>query len=107
MVDCVPKLFYYGEILTRIFLVESYIPGTVYTSFDLMTQYASQCLDCVEALHKKWILHGDLRARNFIIDKNKVYIIDFGLSKILDLNDPESKELLDEEMNLIRKEFNR
>lgn len=72
-----------------------------------MTRYASQCLDCVEALHKKGILHGDLRALNFIIDKNKVYIIDFGLSKILDQNDPESKELLNEEMSLIKKEFNR
>ncbi|MDH3618450.1 MAG: KEOPS complex kinase/ATPase Bud32 [Nitrosopumilus sp.] len=35
----------------------------------------------VGLLHKNGIMHGDLTTSNFILFKNKVYIIDFGLSQ--------------------------
>ena len=99
-------MFFYGEILTRIFLVESYIPGKVYQSFSLMPKDArDKCRECVMTLHTRWILHGDLRAPNFVIMTDKVYIIDFGLSKILNMNDTHSETLLYEEMMLFNQEL--
>ena len=32
-------------------------------------------------LHKNGVMHGDLTTSNFILFKNKVYMIDFGLSQ--------------------------
>lgn len=32
-------------------------------------------------LHKNGIMHGDLTTSNFIVNKNKVHIVDFGLSQ--------------------------
>lgn len=106
--DCVPKLFFYGELLTRIFLVETYIPGKVYQSFALMpTDARDKCRDCVKTLHSKGILHGDLRAPNFIIAPDRVYIIDFGISQILNMKDKHSETLLNEEMMLFNQEIDR
>lgn len=34
----------------------------------------------VGALHKNGIMHGDLTTSNFILSKNKIYVIDFGLA---------------------------
>jgi TP53 regulating kinase-like protein len=35
----------------------------------------------VGTMHKNGIMHGDLTTSNFILFKNKVYVIDFGLSQ--------------------------
>jgi len=35
----------------------------------------------VGVMHKNGIMHGDLTTSNFILYKNKVYVIDFGLSQ--------------------------
>jgi len=35
----------------------------------------------VGTMHKNGIMHGDLTTSNFILSKNKVYVIDFGLSQ--------------------------
>ena len=35
----------------------------------------------VGIMHKNGIMHGDLTTSNFILYKNKVYVIDFGLSQ--------------------------
>ncbi len=35
----------------------------------------------VGTMHKNGIMHGDLTTSNFILYKNKVYVIDFGLSQ--------------------------
>lgn len=35
----------------------------------------------VGVLHKNGIMHGDLTTSNFILSKNNVYVIDFGLSQ--------------------------
>ena len=35
----------------------------------------------VGLLHKNGIMHGDLTTSNFILFKNKLYVIDFGLSQ--------------------------
>ena len=63
------------------------------------------CRDCVKSLHSKGILHGDLRAPNFIIAPDRVYIIDFGLSRILNMDENDS--LFNEEMMLFNQEIDR
>ena len=35
----------------------------------------------VGTLHKNGIMHGDLTTSNFILHKNKIHVIDFGLSQ--------------------------
>jgi TP53 regulating kinase-like protein len=35
----------------------------------------------VGTMHKNGVMHGDLTTSNFILSKNKVYVIDFGLSQ--------------------------
>ena len=35
----------------------------------------------VGTMHKNGIMHGDLTTSNFILYKNKIYVIDFGLSQ--------------------------
>lgn len=45
------------------------------------------CLARVKRLHASNVLHGDLRAPNFIVQPNKkVFVIDFGRSEILEEN---------------------
>ncbi|QUG43769.1 protein kinase [Psychrobacillus sp. INOP01] len=49
-------------------------------------------LPLVDHLHKKNIFHGDIRISNILINKGKLFLIDFGLSKI-EQNDSKFLEL--------------
>ena len=40
-------------------------------------------MDTINEFHKKGILHGDIRAPNFIFKDNRAFIIDFGFSLIV------------------------
>ena len=54
-----------------------------FTLFDIC-QIAIQCLDRIELIHTKGILHCDIKPENFSIglkDPNVIYLIDFGLSQ--------------------------
>ena len=42
---------------------------------------SKQMGNLVGLMHKNGIMHGDLTTSNFILFKNKVYVIDFGLSQ--------------------------
>jgi TP53 regulating kinase-like protein len=42
---------------------------------------SKQIGNLVGLMHKNGIMHGDLTTSNFILFKNKVYVIDFGLSQ--------------------------
>ena len=42
---------------------------------------SKQIGNLVGILHKNGVMHGDLTTSNFILFKNKVYVIDFGLSQ--------------------------
>ena len=52
-----------------------------------------QCLKRVEQLHAIRLLHGDLRAPNFIITSSGVFIIDFGLSRFVGQGEEKELEL--------------
>ncbi len=59
------------------------IPGkTVYDLPDTKIIELSKVMGkLVGIMHKNGIMHGDLTTSNFILYKNKVYVIDFGLSQ--------------------------
>ncbi len=104
MFNFVPRVYFYGNVLGPT-LVTEYIEGKVYQSFKQMCQSKKNaCLDCVSKLHKSNILHGDLRAPNFIVQsKNNVFVIDFGRSKIIE---EDTKRELDAEMKYFKRLLN-
>ena len=55
-------------------------------SIKTVSQIAYQMVQRIEYLHSKGYIHRDIKPGNFLIgknnnDKNKLYVIDFGLSK--------------------------
>ncbi|MEA2042192.1 MAG: serine/threonine protein kinase [Bacteroidota bacterium] len=49
----------------------------------------TQILDAVGHIHSKNVIHRDIKSSNFIINEdNKVKVIDFGIAKLLDFNQP-------------------
>ncbi|WP_446787619.1 protein kinase domain-containing protein [Macellibacteroides fermentans] len=44
----------------------------------------SQLIETVEYLHKKGIIHGDIRPSNVLLNNGKIYLVDFGLSRWAD-----------------------
>ena len=53
------------------------------------------------------VLHGDIRASNFIIqENNQCIIIDFGFSQIFEQINEKEKQLLDIEMDTLKQLLN-
>ncbi len=74
-------------------LVTDYIEGKVFQKFKHMSQSEKDaCRECIVKLHESNILHGDIRAPNFIVQQSnrKVFVIDFGRAKIIN-EDTEGK----------------
>lgn len=78
-----PKIHYYGERNGIILMVTDFIEGKVYEEYNEMpSEVIHTLVNQVKQLHKLNILHGDLRAPNFIVREDKtVAMIDFGRSK--------------------------
>lgn len=76
-----PLIYFVNTRNSSIYMQE--IPGT--TVHDLsnskIIKLSWDIGKLVGMLHKNGIMHGDLTTSNFIFYKNKVYIIDFGLSQ--------------------------
>ncbi|KAK2959004.1 putative Tau-tubulin kinase [Blattamonas nauphoetae] len=51
-----------------------------------------QCIEAIELFHSKGFLHRDIKPANFVIgvgrEKNKIYLIDFGLTKKINPFEP-------------------
>ena len=64
-------------------IIMQLIPGTPIhdLSNSKIISLSKQMGSIVGKLHKNGVMHGDLTTSNFIFFKNKVYLIDFGLSQ--------------------------
>lgn len=75
-------LVYYVNFTNSSILMQE-IPGKpVHDLPDLkIIEVSKEIGRLVGIMHKNGIMHGDLTTSNFILYKNKVYVIDFGLSQ--------------------------
>lgn len=64
-------------------IIMQQIPGTpVHDLSDKkIISYCKEIGKIVGTLHKNGVMHGDLTTSNFILFKNKLFVIDFGLSQ--------------------------
>ena len=101
-----PVVKFYENIWLRQLLVCDFIDGRVFQEYTQMSQQVKKaCFERVRQLHREKVLHGDLKAPNFIVvEKTEaevhVFVIDFGRSKILE-NDWEN-ELESEMRDFVR-----
>ena len=87
------KIITTGKTKKYNILIEPLLGPTLYTLFldhnknftiKDICQIAIQCITRLESVHKKGIIHCDIKPENFLIglrDKRIIYLIDFGLSK--------------------------
>ena len=82
-----------------------FIEGNRIEHFDdkgVTVEVKNQCLKRVEQLHAIRLLHGDLRAPNFIITSSGVFIIDFGRSRFVG---PDQEKELESELANFRRDL--
>ena len=59
-----------------------YVPGTLVSSLseERIIQTCKEIGKIVGMMHKNGIMHGDLTTSNFILSKEKLFVLDFGLA---------------------------
>ena len=90
----IPKLITYGRVSGFKILIEELLGKTINFVFDELINnknklndiclFALQCIDRLEFIHSKYIIHRDIKPFNCLIglkDPNVIYLIDFGTSK--------------------------
>ena len=90
----IPRVVSYGKIMNYKVLIEELLGKSIYKIWDELTHtketindiclIALQCLDRLEYIHSKNVIHKDIKPTNFICGKNDpnlIYLIDFGMSR--------------------------
>jgi TP53 regulating kinase-like protein len=79
----IPTPLVYFINLEKSSIIMQIIPGTPIHDLpnSKITSLSKQMGNLVGKLHKNGVMHGDLTTSNFIFFKNKIYVIDFGLSQ--------------------------
>ena len=79
----IPTPLIYFVNLEKSYIIMQEIPGTPVhdLSESKIIKLSKEIGKLVGMLHKNGIMHGDLTTSNFILFKNMVYVIDFGLSQ--------------------------
>jgi hypothetical protein len=105
-----PTLYYSGLIFDIYYAIcTDFIDGECYnpeefSNLSFKNKLKSYCMDTIKEFHKKGILHGDIRAPNFIFKDNSAFIIDFGFSLIVKNNEL-SNHHFQEEIDTLNKLF--
>ena len=79
------------------YLVMEYIEGTPLKGplpLHQALKYAAQICDALDAAHRKGITHRDLKPANILVTKSGIKLLDFGLAKIGQRNNPPSDATL-------------
>ena len=92
----VPEIFY----LSKSFVIEEYIEGKNLSevldaekiSDEKLIKILIQLCDCLKILHAEKIIHRDIKPSNIILQGDKIFLIDFGISRLVkDNSDSDTK----------------
>ncbi|WUR03761.1 dual specificity protein kinase TTK-like protein [Vairimorpha necatrix] len=84
LTDNIFILLEYGELVLSTFIKSQ--RAHLHIHFNRVRYIWQEILLIVYRIHENRIIHGDLKPANFVFVKNKLKIIDFGISKILSSN---------------------
>lgn len=59
-------------------------PEIDHGNFELERYLIIKCLVSLQDLHKKYIIHSDIKPDNIMVRQGKIYLLDFGFSTVLD-----------------------
>jgi Kae1-associated kinase Bud32 len=71
-----------------------YVDGKVLRNVEIDEKIIKEIAKIIALLHQKNIIHGDLTTSNFILKDDKIYLIDFGLSKFSNKIEDKAEDLL-------------
>ena len=87
-------LIYFMDI-NKCSILMQYIDGTIVRDLkgNDIVKVCSEIGQIVGTMHKHGIMHGDLTTSNFILDKKKLFLIDFGLASRTEKPDDHAVDL--------------
>lgn len=82
-----PKLFDWFTYKGLFIVVTEFIEGVHIKFKDMNEITKKKCIDILKELHKLNIVHKDIKVDNFMVNNDKVWLIDFGFSKFVGKED--------------------
>jgi Kae1-associated kinase Bud32 len=86
----VPKIIEESDFSIKM----EYVDGKVLRNVEIDEKIIKEITKIVAILHQNNIIHGDLTTSNFILKDDKIYLIDFGLSKFSRKIEDKAEDLL-------------
>lgn len=77
---CVPRMLEGTLFPAESTIYMEKIDGTLLRDMDIRKELATELGKTVRRLHDLNVVHGDLTTSNFVFSKEKIFVIDFGLS---------------------------